>query len=280
MGANGDSSANASPNQPYYALLTQMSSASGNPHRPAARLSMLRLDFKASAQVLPADDIRQPLQLLSNEHISVRPLPDQQQQQRQEQPQPHVVAQIELKSDGSRRPVAFSAGAGTTVPVPEKEGQTASRRGILRETSSSTSTSMSMIVSPFALPRHVRQLIRVNATLLIFTIAYLVIWSINIAYRLLLFANNAKYAKSYESWTACAFAHFDGSASDKWKAVCGDVPADRLSFSFILAEYWMIGLYGLFMSFTYFLSIRKTRCFVYLLCCLEFLCFGKYEEEY
>jgi hypothetical protein len=136
----------------------------------------------------------------------------------------------------------------------------------------------------FAVPKYMRQLLRVNASILLFAVTHLVVWGLNFGYRALLQLNNAKYAKSYADWTACAFAHFEGSAPDAWKAVCGEAPAERLPFTSSLMGLWVFCLYGFFMSLTYLMTTRKLKynCWSRFMWCLDatlFICCGYGENE-
>ena len=66
----------------------------------------------------------------------------------------------------------------------------------------------------------------------LFAVAYVVFWLTMFIFRLGEMLIHDKLVRSFKAWIVCTFTNFDQSSPDSWRAVCGNSPKLKLSFSF------------------------------------------------
>jgi hypothetical protein len=116
-----------------------------------------------------------------------------------------------------------------------------------------------------ALPEYVSQLVRANASIVVFTVIHLVVWGIFLGYRGFVLVGSSALADSYQQWSKCVFHNFGSIKSmsgvsggdEGYLAVCGHVPAVRIPFTLALTAVVIVVLYGALMSSMHFWSLAR-----------------------
>jgi hypothetical protein len=100
-------------------------------------------------------------------------------------------------------------------------------------------------------------LLRVNASILVFTVAHVVLMTCIFTYRIIVVSSQSKTRASYAEWTKCAFDNFDGSHPDAWIETCGELPKYHLSFGITVLAIVGYCCYGALVSAMHFSSMVR-----------------------
>jgi hypothetical protein len=104
---------------------------------------------------------------------------------------------------------------------------------------------------------YISSLIRVNASIIVFTVAHVMLWACLMSYRISITLDQQRATRSYITWTDCAFDHFDANHPSEWMTVCGKVPHYRITVVSTAVAVAAVGIYGALVSFMHFSSMVR-----------------------